>query len=94
MDNYIEELTSIAKLPFNEITNDYKIIMLSNRVLYLCNFLKILEYSDYKIVVKVKKLKYLTINGENLQICQINTKEMIIKGIIAICDFGENDEKK
>lgn len=94
MDNFEEELTMVAQLPFNEITKDYKLIMLSNKVLYLCNFIKILDYSDSKIVIKVKKMKCLTITGEDLQICQINIREIVIKGIIFICDFGENNENK
>lgn len=94
MDNYEEELSNIAKLPFNEITSDYKIIILSNKVLYLCNFIKILDYSDAKIAIKVKKNKSLTIEGDNLYICQINKREIVIKGNINICDFGEGNGKK
>ncbi len=94
MNNFVEELCGISKLPFNEITKDYKIIMLSNKSLYLCNFIRVLDYSDTKIVVKLKKVKSLEITGENLQICQINKSELIIKGYINLIDFGENNEKK
>lgn len=94
MNNFASELCDIAKLPFNEITSDYKIIMLSNKVLHLCNFIKVLDYTSSKIVIKVKKTKSIDIIGENLQICQINKSELIIKGIIQYVDFGENNEKK
>lgn len=94
MDNYDEELLNVAKLPFNEITSDYKIIMLSNKVLYLCNFIKILDYSDTKIAIKVKRNKSLTILGKNLYICQINKREIVIKGDIDICDFGAGNGEK
>ena len=68
--------------------------MLSNKSLYLCNFIRVLDYSDTRIVVKLKKVKSLEITGENLQICQINKSELIIKGCINLIDFGENNEKK
>lgn len=94
MDNFLEELTSITKLPFNEIISDYKLIMISNKALYLCNFVKILDYSENKITIRVKKMRLLMILGENLQICQINKGEIVIKGNISSCDFGVSDEKK
>ena len=44
MNNLIEELLDIVKLPFNEISNDFKLVILSNKVLNISNFLKILDY--------------------------------------------------
>lgn len=93
MNNLIEELLDIVKLPFNEISNDFKLVILSNKVLNISNFLKILDYSNEKIVIKVKKTKIIAIIGENLQICQINKKELIIKGHICSIELGDIDEK-
>mgnify|MGYP001775257171 CR=1 FL=1 len=67
--------------------------IISNKVLNISNFLKILDYSNEKIVIKVKKTKNIAIIGENLQICQINKKELIIKGHICSIELGDIDEK-
>lgn len=94
MNNLIEELLDIAKLPFNEISKDFKLVVLSDKVLHISNFLKILDYSNERIEIKVKKTKNIAIVGENLQICQINKKELIIKGHICSMELGEINEKK
>ncbi len=93
MDNFVGELTEIAKLPFNEIYRDFKLIFLSNKIVYLSNFVKVLNYSYEKIDIRVNKNKCISFSGKDLQICQINRGEIIIKGVFAICDFGENNEK-
>lgn len=93
MDNLISELFSICKLPFNEIMDDYKIIMISNKSLYLSNYIKILEYSNERIRVLVKKRKEIAFEGTNLKIRQINKSELIISGLINICNLGVSNEK-
>ncbi len=91
MNNFIEEISNIAKLPFNEILKDYKLIMISNKILYLSNYTKILDYSKSKIIFKVYKSK-IEILGENMQISQINKKEIVIKGTIISCNLGEQGD--
>lgn len=93
MDNLISELLSICKLPFNEVMDDYKIILIANKSLYLSNYIKILEYSSEKIRVLVKKRKEISFIGENMQIRQINKSELIISGTINSCNLGEKNEK-
>ena len=94
MNNLISELIDIAKLPFNEISKDFKIIMISNKLLYISNFAKILDYTNQKIVIKANKKQNIVITGDDLKICQINKKELAIKGIILFCDLGDINEKK
>lgn len=95
MDNYIEELINVAKLPFNEIVNDSKLLLISNKAFYLSNYKKLLDYSTSKIAVKTKK-STITIIGENLEIQQINKGEIIIKGSVYSINFGDiiNEGKK
>lgn len=93
MDNYLDELISVAKLPYNEICNDIKIIMVGNKVIYVCNFIKILDYSTEKLVIKIPK-NTLEILGEELYISQINKGEIIIKGKINSCSFGDGINEK
>ena len=92
MDNFIKEITSVAKLPFNEIMKDFKVIMISNKVLYVSNYVKILDYSDEKLVLKVYN-NILEIHGSDLFISQINKNEIVIKGIIDAYFLGVNNVK-
>lgn len=85
MDNFVGEILSVCKLPFEEINKDFKVIQLGRRAIYVCNYLKILDYSDDRILLKISKGK-LQISGEGLFISQINKKEIIAKG--NILSFG------
>jgi len=93
MDNYLNEICDICKLPFNEIINDYKVTQIGNKAIVVYNFIKILDYSDEKISLKVKG-DIFTIIGVNLYISQINKNEIIIKGKICSCgiEVKENDK--
>lgn len=88
MDNYIEELINVAKLPFNEAINDIKAIMVGCSVLYLSNYKRLLDYSKEKISLKIKNSR-IEILGEDLYLLQINKGEIIIKGIIKSINFGD-----
>lgn len=85
MDNLINEICQICKLPFNEIYKDYKVVQLSDKAIFVYNYIKIVGYSDEKISLKVKN-NILEIVGKDLFISQINKKEIIIKG--NILSFG------
>ena len=94
MDNYLEEICNVVKLPFNEIGKDVKILIVGNNCVYISNYIKILDYNPSHLVVKTHK-STLEIKGENLLISQINKGEIIISGQILSCEFGvENYEKK
>lgn len=85
MDNFVKEIVEICKLPFDEVTKEFKVIQLGKKVIYICNFQKILDYSLDKVVLKVSKGK-ICVCGEELFISLINKKEIIIKG--QILSFG------
>lgn len=95
MDNYIEELVGIARLPFNEIMKDVKVILVSNKIMYVCNYIKILDYSKERLVIKIPK-NTLEVSGEDLYISQINKGEIVIKGKIFNFGFGDviNEKNK
>lgn len=93
MNNYINELASVCKLPFNEVLNDFKIIQIGSRVIYVSNYIKIIDYSVEKVVLKIKNNTF-EINGSDLFISQINKKEIVIKGNISSCGLGVINEKK
>lgn len=81
MDNFVKEILNTCKLPFEEVSKDFKVIQLGRKVIYICNYQKILDYSCEKVVLKLSKGK-LSVLGEDLYISQINKKEIIIKGLI------------
>ena len=86
MNNYIRELVEICKLPFNEVINDYKIIQLGSKVIYVSNFIKIVDYSSERIVLKVKN-NLIEIKGIDLKIKQLNKSEILLKGSIHSCSL-------
>lgn len=93
MDNYFNEIIGAVKLPFNEINKDTKIMLVGNKVLYVSNYIKILDYSTERIVVKVYK-NILEILGQNISISQINKREMIIKGTLNAIQYSEGNNEK
>ena len=92
MNNLIEEIVDCVKLPFNEIVNDTKIIMLSNKVFYVSNYKKILSYSNEKLSLKISN-DFIEFQGDNFIISQINKSEIIIRGKIKSFHFGSDNDK-
>ena len=88
MENYINEIIEICKLPLNEICDDFKIICVKNKIVYICNFKKILDYTHERIIVKTNK-NNLTVSGENLEIKQMNKGEIVLTGEIVDISFGD-----
>ena len=93
MENYISEILSICKLPFNETMKDYKVIILGGKCIYISNYIKIIDYSQTRVVLKVKK-NTLEITGEDMQISQINKGEIVVVGNVFSCGLGGVGEKK
>ena len=93
MNNYIKEIVEICKLPFSEIKDDYKILQVGSKLIYVCNFKRIIDYSDSRIVLKIKN-NTLEIVGSGLKIKQIEKSEIIISGFIVSCGLGVVGDKK
>ncbi len=93
MDNYISELASICKLPFEEITKNFKLIWFGTSGLYVANYKKILDYNREKVVLKIIN-NTIEITGQSLIISLINKGEILIKGSINSISLGVFNEKK
>jgi sporulation protein YqfC len=93
MDNYISEIINICKLPFEEVSKDYKVVILGGKSIYVTNYKKIIDYSSNKVVLKIKN-NTLEIAGDSLEINQINKGEILISGKIYSCGLGVVGEKK
>ncbi|MBR4745645.1 MAG: YabP/YqfC family sporulation protein [Clostridia bacterium] len=94
MFNYLDELYELSGCKASDFADKFKIIMLSNSVVYVSGFLKILSYSDELIVLKVKSDE-LNIEGKKMNIKSLDKEEIIIKGNITkfFLSKGENSEK-
>lgn len=81
MENYLDEIINACKLPFSEVVTEFKVIQIGNKIIYIGNFKKILDYSNNRVALKTSK-EVVEIVGNNLLISQINKNEIIIKGDI------------
>jgi len=93
MDNFFNEIINICKLPFEEVSNDYKVLLIAGKSIYISNYKKIIDYSDSKVILKIKN-NTLEIIGENMEIVQINKGEILINGKIFSFGLGVKSEKK
>lgn len=93
MNNYISELTNICKLPFEDVTKNFKLIWFGVTGLYIANYKKIIDYSKQKVVLKISN-NTLEVIGQELIISLINKGEILIKGSINSISLGVVDEKK
>ncbi len=93
MDNYISELASICKLPFEDITKNFKLIWFGSTGLYVANYKRIIDYNSDKVVLKINN-NTLEIFGENICISLINKGEILIKGNISSVSLGVVNEKR
>lgn len=92
MDNLINEIIDICKLPFDEVGKKFKVVQVGENIIYISNYMKLLDYSLNKIALKVKK-DILEINGENLKISLMNKKEIVINGKINSFGIGLKNDK-
>ena len=93
MENYINEIAEICKLPFDEVLHTFKMIWLGRNGLCVTNYKKIIDYSSEKIILKVDK-DFLEIGGNSLMISQLNKGEIVIAGKINSIVLGGANEKK
>ena len=92
MQNYINEIAGICKLPFSEISNKFKIIQIGEGIVYVTNYIKVIDYGEYKVSLKVKN-GILDIVGECLRLEHIDKNEIIITGKIYSSCMGCSYEK-
>lgn len=94
MFNYLDELYELSDCKASDFIDKFKLIMLSNSVIYVSGFLKVLSYSSELIVLKVKSDE-LNIEGKNMDIKSLDKGEIIVKGNVVkiYMSKGENGEK-
>ena len=70
MENYLNEIISACKLPFSEVVSEFKVVQISKKIIYICNYKKILDYSSNRVALKTAK-DVVEIIGNDLVISQI-----------------------
>ena len=81
MHGFLEEYSNILKLPINEISKDFKIILVGGKVIEIINYIKILTYSSAFVCLKIVNNE-INIEGSNLIIKELSKKDMVISGNI------------
>ena len=82
-----EEMASVLSLPYNEVLNEINIQMIANKCISITNFISILGYDSSKVILKVKD-NVMVINGENLNIKDIDGRSIIIVGKISSMEYS------
>lgn len=81
MLGFLDELSNVTGLPFDEAYKDYKIVNLGGKAIYIQNYLKLLSYHKHEICLKIKNNEII-ISGTNLIIKELGDKNLIITGNI------------
>ena len=81
MFSFFSEMVEKSGLPMDTILNGFRIVNLSNKMIYVEGFLKIVTFETNLINLKMKK-GMLKINGDNLTIRNLNTNTALVCGEI------------
>lgn len=92
MQGFLNEISTLTEIPFDYLSGNFKITILSFDVVYISNFIKILSYSNEQVTLKVKN-NTLNIYGENISISQLSPKELILKGEFKNIECERNAKK-
>ena len=82
-----EEIASVLLLPYNEVLNELNIHICSNKCVSISNFISILGYDSSKVILKVKDNVFI-INGDNLNIKDIDGRSIIVVGKITGMEYS------
>lgn len=84
-ENLISSLTEILELPIDIAMDLPKIIILGNKVVSIGNHRGIIEYTD-KLIRINSKIGIIKITGEELEIKNILSEEIVIEGQVEIVE--------
>ena len=93
MNNLINEMVNICGLPYSEVNKYPKIVQIGNKLIYINNFLRIIDYSSTRLLLKIKN-NFFEILGEDFEIKQLNKGEILVTGNILSSSFGALYGKK
>lgn len=80
MGGVLSELSKYLAFPFDEVL-DYKYTVISNNVINITGYKKILSYTLENITLSVRK-NQLVIEGKNLKIKELDKGNLVLTGSI------------
>ena len=75
----LKELLKYLDADVSTLVGEFKLTMIGTRALFVQNYVKILNYSNSKIVFKIKN-DIVTITGENFNIKEMGKHEIVLVG--------------
>ncbi len=79
MFSFFSEMVEKSGIPMDTILNGFRVVNLSNKMVYIEGFLKIVSFEGEFVNLKMKK-GMLKVVGENLKIKNLNTNTVLICG--------------
>ena len=76
---FIKELLKYVDADVSTLLGEFKLTLIGTRALFVQNYIKILNYSNDKIIFKVKN-DIITILGENFKIKEMGKNEIVVVG--------------
>lgn len=80
MSGVLEELSKYLTVPFSEVL-DFKYTVVSNNIISVTGYKKILNYSADQVVLSIKN-NQLEISGKNLKIKELYKGNLVLVGNI------------
>ena len=77
----IKEISELVNSDVKVLLGQVKVTMLGAQVVCIQNFIKLVSYSPNEVVFKVKNNEFV-VAGVELDIAELGTKEVVIKGKI------------
>ena len=81
MSGFLETISMSSGLPIETVLSSFKVVMLSNKDVYIEGSLSISSYKKEEVCIKVKG-GFIIIMGENMVIKEYNKSEVRIYGKI------------
>lgn len=86
MGAFLETIAASTGLPFQTVMSSFKIIMLSDKSIYVEGTSKISSYHKEEVNIAVKG-GFIIITGEDLKIKEYNKNDVLILGTIKSINF-------
>ena len=81
MFSFFSEVAEMSGLPFEILTNGFRVINFSNKAVYIENFKSILQFQTTEVGLKMKK-GMMKVLGQDLVIRNLNENTVLVVGKI------------
>lgn len=92
MSIFVDEVSKMIGLPLEEISSEYKLMMVGSKMIRMSGYQKIISYQREKVILKIKN-DTLLIEGKDLVIQEMEQNEIALVGKIDKIYLGSSGEK-